>query len=475
MSDAVVLRAENGRQIEMAMPHMAEAEASVLGAMIYDNGSIDRIRDIVRPDDFWTPAHRSIFQAICAVHDKGQAVNPITLRPALDGDAAIKAIGGTGYLVSITTTSATMIGAMDIARQVKELGQRRELITACAETIERAASLDADTLAASIMEDADGALTGILNRELSETAGIRQVTAKQAFDEMMADMEGPQRGVICQDIGALDDVMGPIRPHHLVIAAGRPGMGKTALALSYSLGVAKQGSGVLFVSLEMSRIELMQRATAAILYDGNRGVPYHLIRDGNLNQDDQRAVYQAGRMFADIPLNIVDAGSLTIGRLNAIVRRWKRRMVARGQSLDLVVIDYLQLLRADGKTSGQYEAVSEVSRGLKALAKTHDVGIMALAQLSREVEKRADKRPMLSNLRDSGQIEQDADAVLFLYREEYYLRQAMADPNSDAYAKAAEALEYVKDEIDFIVAKRRNGETGSAKGIFKGAFQAVLS
>jgi replicative DNA helicase len=475
MSDAVILRAENGRQIELTMPHMMEAEAIVLGAMICDNGMIDRVRDIVRSDDFWTPVHQSIFQGICAVHDKGQTVNPITLRPVLDGDPALKAIGGSNYLVSITTTSVSVIGALDIARQVKEMGQRRELVTACAETIERATSLNAEASAASIMEDADGALTGILNRELSESAGVRQVTAKQAFDEMMADMEGPQRGVVCQDIEALDNIMGPIRPHHLVIAAGRPGMGKTALALCYSLGVAKQGNGVLFVSLEMSRIELMQRATAAILYDGNRGVPYHLIRDGNLKQDDQRAVFHAGRMFADIPLNIVDAGSLTIGRLNAIVRRWKRRMAARGQSLDLIVVDYLQLLRADGKTSGQYESVSEVSRGLKALAKTHDVGIMALAQLSREVEKRTDKRPMLSDLRDSGQIEQDADAVLFLYREEYYLRQAMTVPNSDAYIKASEALEYVKDEIDFIVAKRRNGETGSAKGIFKGAFQAVLS
>ncbi|GLT02951.1 replicative DNA helicase [Sphingobium jiangsuense] len=459
--------------VDFQIPHNDVAEAALLGALLFAPNTVDTIRDIVRPMDFYTPVHRAIFEAICAVSDSGKSPSPAMLKPFLDGNGDLKAAGGMTYLVDLASHAASVINAREVAGQLRELGQRRALIEAMAETIHRACKTDDfDDQISSIMEDADCSLTAILNRELTESAGIKQVSAAQAFEEMMEDFHAAQSGVTCGDIASLDEQLGPIRPHHLAIMAGRPGMGKTAAALCYAIGAARRGHGVLFVTLEMNRLELMQRAASALIFDGHRGVPYELIRDGRAEGNDLRALASAGRAFRDLPINIVDAGSLTIGRLNAIVRRWKRRMAAKGQSLDLVVVDYLQLLHPDSKTRSTVEAVSEVSRGLKAIAKTHDLGVLALAQLNRGVEQREDKRPMLSDLRDSGQIEQDADAVVFLYRQEYYLR--LAEPKDEVdKIEWQRALDAVSKKIDFIVAKRRNGTTGTARGEFHGAFMAV--
>ena len=456
-----------------ALPHNIEAEAALLGSILINGDITDAVSDIVGPDDFYVTVHGRIFRACAQIHASGGQVNPITLKPHLQGDEGLKEVGGTAYLVQISTVSASYIGWREFAEQIRDLSRRRKLITAMQDLISRSHQTSSDDSIASIMEDADSALTSILDGSLDEMAGVKQVSAEQAFKDMLAEYDQPENGVRCGVMPNLDKRLGPIRPHHLVIGAGRPGMGKTAWALSYSVGAARKGHGVLFVSLEMSRIDLMQRATADVLFDSSWQVPYDKIRDNRLEGQDRREVYRASQYFKDLPFNIIDAGSLTIGRLNMLVRRWKRRMEARGQKLELVVIDYLQLLRSDSKSRGVYEAVSEVSRGLKSIAKTYDVGVLALAQLSREVEKRADKRPMLSDLRDSGQIEQDADAVMFLYREEYYLQQIEPRPGTDDYARWEQALELVHGEIDFIIAKRRNGTGGTCKGEFHGAFQAV--
>lgn len=458
---------------ETTLPCNVEAEAALLGAILVNDDIVDAVADIVSPDDFYEPVHGRIFRACVQVHSSGGKVNPITLKPLLGNDPALMEAGGTVYLVQITTTIAGYIGWREFAEQIRELSRRRKLIGAMQELIERSHQTGGDDTIASILEDADTSLTTILDGSLDEMAGVKQVSASQAFNDMLAEYDQPDSGVRCHTIPALDHRLGPIRPHHLVIGAGRPGMGKTAFALSYSLGAARNGHGVLFVSLEMSRIELMQRATADMLFDSSWQVPYDKIRDNKLDGQDRREVYRAGQYFKDLPLNIIDAGSLTIGRLNMLVRRWKRRMEAKGKKLELVVVDYLQLIRPDGKSKGLYEAVSEVSRGLKSIAKTYDLGVLALAQLSRDVEKRPDKRPMLSDLRDSGQIEQDADAVMFLYREEYYLKQVEPKPNTDDYFRWEQAMEIVHGEIDFIVAKRRNGTGGICKGEFHGAYQAV--
>lgn len=248
----------------------------------------------------------------------------------------------------------------------------------------------------------------------------------------------------------------------------------TAVAVSYSVGAARRGYGTLFVSLEMSREQLGKRQIADVCFDDpDRRVPHNKIRDRDLTHWERERVQLAARSIAALPLVTIDVGALRVGRLKRLVRTWKRRMVARGQKLDLVVVDYLQLLHPDEKKRSAYEAISEISTALKQIAKDEDVHVMALAQLSRSVEARTDKRPMMSDLRDSGQIEQDADTILMLLREEYYLRQAEPNDDFDKHERWEAAMERCRGVIEFIVPKARHGAGGSARGRFYGPYQAV--
>lgn len=446
-----------------------ESEATILGALMIENKLIDRVADRLTAEHFSEELFGRIYTAIIREAALGRAANPVTLRPYLMDDPALQEIGGIGFLATLTGTTGAVIMLETCVAQVIDMANRRRLIDGLTTAAALAASMDATN--EEVISAADAALSGMGDAD----DGVVQVSASKAFDEMLDAYSEDKHGVTSGgQIPSLDEVLGPIRPHHLDILAGRPGMGKTSAALSYALGAAAAGHGVLFVSLEMNRVELMQRATSDVLFDGQSGIPYEAIRDGRFTSENaRRRVYEASRVFRNMPLHLVDASSLTIGRLNMIVRRYKRRMAAAGQKLELVMVDYLQLLRPDFRTDNTNLAVSEVSRGLKSIAKQYDLGVLALAQLNRSVESRPDKRPMLSDLRDSGQIEQDADAVVFLYRDEYYLRQGKP-PESDAkFFDWQTAMDKCAGQIDFIVAKRRNGPSGSATGRFFGAYQAV--
>lgn len=447
-----------------------EAEAVVLGAMMTNNRCIDRMADRLVADDFYESIHGRIFDAILKEASQGRAANPVTLKPYLEGDEGLKELGGVGYLAKLTG-SLSIIGGDTCADQVREMAQRRRLIEGLNEAATMAADMDQTN--EQVISAADAAISPV--SDLGE--GVVQISAAKAFEQMLSDYDQPKTGVTSGGrVKALDDVLGPIRKHHLDILAGRPGMGKTAAALSYSIGAAMAGHGVLYVSREMHRIELMQRMTADVCFDqrSGNGIPYEAIRDGHFTTDSARKrVYEASRVFGSLPLHIVDAAHLTVGRLNMIVRRYKRRMAALGHNLELVVVDYLQLMEPDHRTNSTNDRVAAVSTGLKSIAKGNDVGVLALAQLSRKVEERENKRPMLSDLRDSGQIEQDADAVIFLYRDEYYLRKGKPDETDPKFPAWQMALEKVQGRIDFIVAKRRNGPEGTGVGQFYGAYQAV--
>lgn len=446
-----------------------DSEAAIIGALLMENKLIDRVADRLSANDFSEALFGRIYSVIVREASLGRVANPVTLKPYLEEDPALKELGGISYLLNLTANGGALVGLETSVQQVVDMAKRRRLIDGLTEAAMLAASLDATN--EEVVSVADAALSSMSDNG----DGIVQVSAAKAFDEMLASYDEPSYGVTSGgQIECLDEVLGPIRPHHLDILAGRPGMGKTSAALSYALGAAASGHGVLFVSLEMNRLELMQRATSDVLFDGASGIPYEAIRDGRFTSDNaRRRVYEAARVFRNMPLHLVDASSLTIGRLNMIVRRYQRRMEAAGQKLELVMVDYLQLLRPDFRTDNMNLAVSEVSRGLKAIAKQYDVGVMALAQLNRSVESRPDKRPMLSDLRDSGQIEQDADAVVFLYRDEYYLRQGKPPENDPRFIDWQAAMDKCAGNIDFIVAKRRNGPGGSATGRFFGAYQAV--
>lgn len=444
-----------------------EAEAALIGGLLINNACAEDVADLVAADDFSLDLHARMFEVIMTETAKGRGISSMALKSFFEGDGALEAMGGLPYLARLTGNPlcASYTFALDTARMLADLSNRRRIQAGLKTAAEACDDLTNTT--GEIIAHADAAIS------LDKGDGIAQPSAGEAFDELLRSYENKSNGVRCQVISDLDDLLGPMRPKQLVIGAGRPGMGKTAMALSYALGAAEAGHGVLFVSLEMSSTELAARMAADLCFNGEQGVYYSNIRDGDLNSWQAMEVRKAQNKAHQLPFQIVDAGSLTTGKLSRLIRKHARRMAANGYKLELVVIDYLQLLHPDSKGRSTYEAVSEVSRALKAMAKDNDLAIFALAQLSRSVENRPDKRPQLSDLRDSGQIEQDADAVLFLLRQEYYLKQEEPEQHDPKFLDWKAKMDAAKGLIEFILAKRRNGETGTAFGKFYGAYQAV--
>jgi replicative DNA helicase len=302
-----------------------------------------------------------------------------------------------------------------------------------------------------------------LNHRSATRSALDRIVAIQANDGRV--------GVAC-GISNIDRLLGGFDSGQLIVLAGRPGMGKTAVACGIAKGVAQDGHGVLDVSLEMKADELGQRVVSDLCYTGDHGIPFDRIVNATVNARELSHLYRIQREADKLPLRILDAGSVTMPRLALSVRRHKRKFAAQGKDLKLVIIDYLQLLQASKNAKSRYEQVTEISMGLKALAKDANVCILALAQLNRGVEGREDKRPSLADLRDSGQIEQDADAIMFLYREEYYLGHKKPRKEADMDAWHA-AMAQVRDRIEFILAKRRNGRTGHSVGHYFSEYQAV--
>lgn len=460
----------NDLAVAPPMPTLSniEAEAAVLGALLCQNDLFDRVADILSPDDFSEPLHRRIYHAALTLTLCGQPANPITLKGRFENDEALQQLGGIKYLAQLTGDMIGLLDPFGNARLIRDLARRRAARDALIAAAEACA--DEDTPLSAVADMAFGAVGEETENDTVEASGGALI------HEHMKLLEKGDHGVTCGSIPALDTLWGSLRPSQFIVLAARPAMGKTATALSYALGAARRGHGVLFVSLEMSGPELGARLAANRIFgEGRREyAPFSCINDGRLNQGQRQAVAQAAADIDRVPLTIIDTGGLTVGRLSRMVRRQKRRFEARGSKLELVIIDYLQLLRTDQRMRSNYEAVSEISTSLKELAKTQGIALMALAQLSREVEKRPDKRPQLADLRDSGQIEQDADKVLFLLRQEYYLGKAEPDPNSPKFYDWQEEMDRERGGIEFILAKTRQGVEGVARGEFFGAYQAVL-
>lgn len=445
-----------------------EAEAALCGALMMDNRLIDRVADRLAAEDFFEGLFGRLYSAILKEYSLGRPANPVTLVPYFSEDEGMKGLGGARkFLPGLTGSGAAVMAAEGSAAQIKALAKRRALIAGLTAAREMANSYDAtneeviahvETAVADVLEERDG---------LSEMDAGRAIAKSLERDEKGHD--GVHSG-----IASLDASLGPIKRKQLIVVAGRPGMGKTAMAVSYSVGAASRGHGVLLISLEMGAEELGGRIAADICYAGGGvGIPYAAIESGNLSSEQGRAVARAAADAGDMPLQIVDVPTLTIGRLLMIARRWQRRFAARGQKLELVVVDYLQLLRPDHKVRDRFEAIAEVSIGLKGIAKTLGVGVMALAQLSRKVEERPDKRPQLADLRESGQIEQDADGILFLYRPAYYLAKDEPPLNDPSHLQWESSMSEVEHQMEFIVAKRRGRPSAIGRGFFYGAFQAV--
>ena len=439
-------------------PHNIEAEKCLLGAILVNNRAFESGGEYLRPEHFVLVGHAMIFEACAAIINRGGNANPISVETALRDNEDFAAIGGREYLADLVYSGTTVIGAGEYGRIVLDLHERRELIRLGEEMLTRAYSGDATETAAEVREAHEKALFEAAEEGHTES-GPKPFShfADRALEQMDAARAGASPGV-ATGFPDLDDKLGGLHPSDLIILAGRPSMGKTALAGSIMRNTANAGIGVGFFSLEMSGDQLAGRELA-----GQCKLGPHRLRTGKLNPFDAEKLHEARENSRGLPIFIDDTPALTVAALRTRVRRLKRR-----QGIGLVIVDYLQLMV--GRAESKQVEISDISRGLKAVAKETGIPVLALSQLSRKVEDRPDKRPILSDLRESGAIEQDADAVLLIYREAYYLGDRApvkkADESETAFANRLLKWEAAEGVAEVNIAKHRHGPTGMVKLYF---------
>lgn len=461
------------------LPQNVEAEAALLGAMMIDNRIADDI-DKLTEEHFFEPLHGRIFTAIKNLREHDLAATPVTLRPMFEADPAMKELGGAGYLARLTGSGAGLIGARQFAQQIYDLAMLRTLITVGRDLVDKAMDTSKEVNPRAQVEAAEEELFKVAQDGGSE-ASIKSFAQATTLAIQMADRalnSGGGVSGVTTGMTSINGKMGGLHKSDLIILAGRPGMGKTSLATNIAFNAAQRwmqdmedgidpkqriGAKVAFFSLEMSADQLATRVLAE-----QARISSQDLRMGKISQAEMdRLVMTAGEL-QNLPFVIDDTAGLTIGQLHTRMRRLQRRY--KDEGIGLIVVDYLQLLAGSGNraSDNRVQEISEISRGLKTLAKDLNVPVLALSQLSRQVESREDKRPQLSDLRESGSIEQDADVVLFVYREDYYV--AAKEPKrptegDDAkvfedHAKWAEEMNRVYGLAELIVAKQRHGSTG---------------
>ena len=465
------------------LPQNVEAEAALLGALMIDNRLVSDIMWLPK-EAFWEQVHGRIYEAICDEVAKGGVANPITIKPRFVSDPAMEELGGAKYLATLTGSGAAMIGAKQFAQQILDLYQRRELVLSLQEGIERALDTSKGEPFTALIETVDEAVNKVAVTTPSH--GKHVASLDKAWDAMLARYDeilagGVRPGLRVDGLDDFNDLTGGgMNDGDLIIIAGRPGMGKSAIAVTIASSCARANIGTAFFSLEMSKEQLIERQVTDICYDYHgSSFTYAALKKGKLATPHLDMVRRARVECASWPLIYDDTADMRVGHLIGKMRRMKRVMEAKGTPLKVCIVDYLGLLKSDNDYRGnKVLEVSEITRALKIAAKDLGLTIILLCQLSRGVEQRENKRPMLSDLRDSGSIEQDADMVFFLYREEYYLKNEEPKKGDDiksinAWEKWRTDMEAARDRMDLIAAKVRGSETGYRKIYFMGAYQAV--
>jgi replicative DNA helicase len=445
-------------------PHNPDAEQALLGAFLCDNRQLEVVADFLKAEHFANGFHARIFEETQKLFDRGQITNPVTLKAIFDQDPALASCGGARYLGQLVSAGAMLLHIEDYAHVIYDLWQRRQLIDHAQDVLRAAYNADSSDPASAQIERAEAQLyrlaesggAGCGFRSLTDATG-RALEIAEAAHKRGTRIVGVTTGFL-----DLDKLLGGLHRSDLVILAGRPAMSKTAFATNVAVNLARNGDTVAFFSLEMADEQLGSRVLGT-----ESGIRSDWVRRGDLNQQHFDRLVEARRQLAELPLFIDGTSALTVPGLRARARRLKRR-----HSLALIVIDYLQLLlpsRSDGTQGNRREQnraqeVAEITRGLKSLAKELDVPVVALSQLNRDVEARDNKRPLLSDLRESGSIEQDADVVIFIFREEYYLKPA--EPSVGDTRKHTEwndKMTAARNKAELIVAKHRHGQTGTVR------------
>ncbi|MCL6229516.1 replicative DNA helicase [Bartonella bilalgolemii] len=460
------------------MPHNIEAEQALLGAILINNDALDRVSDFLKSEHFFEQLHQKLFEILSQIIKKGKLATPVTIKPFIPAEEKIGDITVFNYVIRLAKEAVTIINAEDYGRVIYDLFIRRSLINLGNEVVNTAF-------------DAPLELTPIQQIERIER-DLFQLAEKgkygggfESFDEAIKkaiDMAGiaikrsSRLSGIATHIKKLDEQIGGLQPSDLIIIAGRPGMGKTSLATNIAFNIANtyscdakkdsspenEGGIVGFFSLEMSSEQLATR-----IISEQTEISSSNIRRGNISEEQFAKLLRIMNRLQKVPLYIDQTGGISITQLAARARRLKRQ-----HGLDVLIIDYIQLMTSNSRRSSEsrVQEITEITTGLKALAKELNVPIIALSQLSRQVENRTDKRPQLSDLRESGSIEQDADVVIFVYREEYYLKNEEPKIGGPEHLKWQESMDEVFGKADIIVAKQRHGPTGIVKLSFQADF-----
>ncbi|WP_375670903.1 replicative DNA helicase [Bartonella sp. SD1336NMGDW] len=457
------------------LPYNIEAEQALLGAIFINNDSLDRVSDFLKPEHFFEPLHQKIYHVLSHLIKTGKRVDPVTIKPYIQMEEKIGDITVYQYVVRLATEAVTIINAEDYGRVIYDLFIRRSLINLGTQVVNTAFDAPVELTPTQQIETVENQLF-----ELAEKGkyggGFENFNEaiKKAIDmASAAKKRSSQLSGIATHIKTLDEKMGGLQASDLIILAGRPGMGKTSLATNIAFNIANaynrnaniqenEGGIVGFFSLEMSSEQLATR-----IISEQTEVSSSDIRRGNISDEQFSKIIRAVNQLQKAPLYIDQTGGISITQLAARARRLKRQ-----HGLDILFIDYIQLMTSGSKRSSEnrVQEITEITTGLKALAKELNIPIIALSQLSRQVENRTDKRPQLSDLRESGSIEQDADIVLFVYREEYYLKNEEPKLGSLEHTKWQEIMDKAFGKADVIIAKQRHGPTGIVPLAFQSDF-----
>jgi replicative DNA helicase len=457
-------------------PHNIELEQALLGAILVNNEAFYRVSDFLEPRHFFEPVHQKLYELAGSLIRVGKTATPVTLKTFLPTDLDVAGLTASQYLARLAAEATTIINAADYGRSIYDLAIRRSLIVIGEDVVNAAYDAPVDERPQDQIEQAERNLYALAETGRYDGGFQRFAQALTAAVEMAANAyqrDGKLSG-LASGLKDLDRMMGGLQPSDLIILAARPGMGKSALATNIGYNVARAWEGgvgadgrilstnggiVGFFSLEMSAEQLATRMIAE-----QTEIASYKIRRGEISPSDFDSIAEASREMERIPFYIDETGGLSIAQLSARARRLKRQ-----RGLDLMIVDYIQLLQGSSRRAqeGRVQELTEITTNLKALAKELNVPILALSQLSRAVETRDDKRPQLSDLRESGSIEQDADVVMFVFREEYYIRNKEPQVGTDEHFKWQAEMSRVHGRAEVIIGKQRHGPTGTVQLQFK--------
>jgi replicative DNA helicase len=432
-----------------------EAEVAVIAALMYDNLIYEQIAGLIKTEHFVDQVHRDIFATLTHLIERGQIASAITIWPYFMNNNIIQDRGGEDYFKNLCKSILSISYVLDYAKQVRDMYLRRELFKTGSELQYNAHNIEIENTPDSIIEECENTLFALSShnettKKARPFSNVIHEVIMHAKDSTKSDFK---TAGVATGFADLDRHMGGMHPSDLIILAGRPSMGKTALATNIAFFVARSlNDGVIFFSLEMSDEQL---ATRILGQEAN--IPSDRIRRGMISQNDLALLTTSAKNIAGIPLYIDDTPSLSVAGLRTRARRITNQERKKGKSISLIVIDYLQLLTSGGNNENRVQELSFITRSLKAMSKELNVPVLALSQLSRAVEQRDDRRPQLSDLRESGTIEQDADVVMFVFREEYYEARKKPGEDSPKINQWKDKMEKIHNLAELIIAKQRHG------------------